>query len=219
VFFRDQYQAIKNRDPAFRSPAEILFYASFWALLLHKLAHGLYNLRLYVLARLVSQLSRFLTQIEIHPGAKIGRRLFMDHGAAVVIGETAEIGEDVLMYQGVTLGGTGKGKGKRHPTLEDHVLVGAGAKILGGITIGEGSRIGAGSVVLDDIPPHSTVVGIPGKVVRVKGQDKQTDVTDQYIETLEHRFPDPVNKEICELRARVEALEQALKNKENTKDA
>lgn len=214
MFLYEQYRTIKNRDPAFRSAPELLFYASFWALLFHKLAHGLYRMRLYVLARLVSQCARFLTQIEIHPGAIIGARFFIDHGTGVVIGETAEIGDDVILYQGVTLGGTGKDKGKRHPTLGNHVLVGAGAKILGGIEIGEGSRIGAGSVVLETVPPHSTVVGIPGKVVRMQGQNQQTELSEQYIERLEQRFPDPIYREICDLRRRLETLEAQLQERE-----
>ena len=135
----------------------------------HRIAHALYKRNLLFLARIVSQISRFFTGIEIHPGAKIGRRFFIDHGMGVVIGETCEIGNDVTIYQGVTLGGTGKEKGKRHPTLHDNVLVASGAKVLGSITIGENSKVGAGSVVLKDVPPDSTVVGIPGTVVITNG--------------------------------------------------
>ena len=153
----------------------ILTYSGLHAVWSHQIAHALYKRNLLFLARIVSQISRFFTGIEIHPGAKIGRRFFIDHGMGVVIGETCEIGNDVTIYQGVTLGGTGKEKGKRHPTLQDNVLVASGAKVLGSITIGENSKVGAGSVVLKDVPPDSTVVGIPGTVVirngeKVKGQ-------------------------------------------------
>jgi len=201
---REQIQTIFREDPAANSVLEILFcYPGFHAILLHRLAHRLYRMRWRLAARLVSQFSRALTGIEIHPGARISRRFFIDHGMGVVIGETAEIGDDVLLYQGVTLGGTGKERGKRHPTLGNHVVVGSGAKILGNIRIGEHVKIGAGSVVINSVPDHSTVVGIPGRVVRVRGEAPE--------EELEHgRLPDPQGQAIDELSQRVEHLEQQL---------
>jgi len=160
---REQFDTIFREDPAAKSVVEIFFcYPGFHAVLMHRLAHRLYQWHLPLVPRMISQLSRFLTGIEIHPGARIGRRFFIDHGMGVVIGETAEIGDDVLLYQGVTLGGTGNETGKRHPTLGNRVVVGTGAKILGNIKIGDNVRIGAGSVVVHPVPDHSTVVGIPG---------------------------------------------------------
>ena len=168
---RAHIQAIQREDPAAKSSLEILLcYPGLHAVLIHRLAHWFYRRRLYVLARLISQVSRFLTGIEIHPGAKIGRRLFIDHGLGVVIGETAELGDDVLLYQGVTLGGTGNQRGKRHPTLGDRVVVGTGASILGDITLGNDVKVGAGSVVVHSVPAGSTVVGIPAKVVRSQAE-------------------------------------------------
>lgn len=164
---RAHIQAIQREDPAAKSSLEILLcYSGLHAVLIHRVAHWLYRRRWYVLARCVSQTGRFLTGIEIHPGAKIGERLFIDHGLGVVIGETAELGDDVLLYQGVTLGGTGNQRGKRHPTLGDRVVVGTGASILGDITLGNDVKVGAGSVVVHSVPDDSTVVGIPAKVVR-----------------------------------------------------
>lgn len=162
---------IKKNDPAFRSVAEIILYPTFWASGAHRVANRLYKCRLFFLARFLSQLARFLTGIEIHPGATIGKCLFIDHGMGVVIGETAEIGDYVTIFHGVTLGGTGKEKGKRHPTVGNHVVIGAGAKVIGSFKIGDYSRIGAASVVIKEVPPHSTVVGNPGKVVRLKTED------------------------------------------------
>ena len=168
---REDIASTFERDPAARSTWEVITcYPGFHALLIHRLAHGLWRLKLRWLARFVSHVSRFLTGIEIHPGATVGRRVFIDHGMGVVIGETAIVGNDVTLYQGVTLGGTGKEKGKRHPTLRDNVFVGDNANILGNITIGENSRVGAGSVVLRDVPPNSTVVGVPAHVVYREGQ-------------------------------------------------
>jgi serine O-acetyltransferase len=183
---------------------EIFFcYPGFHAILLHRFAHKLHRLGFAFPARLVSQISRALTGIEIHPGARIGRRFFIDHGMGVVIGETAELGDDVLLYQGVTLGGTGKEKGKRHPTLGSHVVVGTGAKVLGNIRIGDHVKIGAGSVVVHPVPDHSTVVGIPGRVVRVRGEEPEGQ--------LEHgRLPDPEGQAIEDLTKRLEQLEQQL---------
>jgi serine O-acetyltransferase len=169
VSLRDHIRAIKREDPAAKSSLEILLcYPGLHAVLFHKVAHGLYRRRRFVSARLVSQYARFLTGIEIHPGATLGERLFIDHGSGVVIGETAEIGDDVLLYQGVTIGGTGNQRGKRHPTLGNRVVVGTGASVLGNITLGDDVRVGAGAVVVHSVPDGATVVGIPGKVVRTR---------------------------------------------------
>lgn len=162
---KDEFKNIKDKDPAARSNLEILLYPSLYSVLNHRLSHFLYKKRLYFLARLISQISRFFTGIEIHPGAVIGKKFFIDHGMGVVIGETAEIGYNVTMYHGVTLGGTGKDKGKRHPTIGDNVIIGAGAKILGPITIGNDVKIGSNSVVLRDVPNGATAVGIPAKII------------------------------------------------------
>ena len=171
-------QAVLARDPTARNALEvILCYPGFWALLVHRLSHWLYNHRCKLLARMISQFMRFMTGIEIHPGAKIGEGVFIDHGMGVVIGETAEVGDNVTIYQGATLGGTGKDVGKRHPTIENDVVISAGAKVLGPFTVGAYSKIGAGAVVLREVPPGSTVVGIPGKVVKrvpVPGCEQQS---------------------------------------------
>jgi len=200
---REQIDTVFRRDPAARSVVEILLcYPGLHAVLLHRTAHGLYTGGWYTLARIVSQFSRTLTGIEIHPGATIGRRFFIDHGMGVVIGETTEIGDDVLLYQGVTLGGTGKVTGKRHPTLGNGVVVGTGAKILGNIRIGDYSKVGAGSVVVHPVPDRSTVVGIPGRVV---GNLDPTDA-------LEHgNLPDPQGQLVDELARRVAELEATVK--------
>jgi len=201
---KEQIDTIFREDPAAKSVIEILLcYPGLHAIVLHRLAHPLYKAGVPLLPRLISQFARWMTGIEIHPGAKIGRRFFIDHGMGVVIGETAEIGDDVLIYQGVTLGGTGKECGKRHPTLGNHVVVGTGAKVLGNITIGDHARIGAGSVVIHPVPENSTVVGIPGKVVRSRaGADEQ----------LEHgKLPDPEGQAIADLARRVAELEEQLK--------
>ena len=202
---REQIDTVFQRDPAARSVLEIvLCYPGFHAVVLHRLAHRLYRAGWFTPARMVSQFSRTVTGIEIHPGATIGRRLFIDHGMGVVIGETAEIGDDVLLYQGVTLGGTGKVSGKRHPTLGNGVVVGTGAKILGNIRIGDFSKVGAGSVVVRPVPDRSTVVGIPGRVVR----DSSVEPTD----ILEHgQLPDPQGQLIDELARRVAELEAIVK--------
>lgn len=162
---------IKRKDAAIRSSIEVILYSSFWAMVFHRIAHRLYNHRLFFLARIISQFSRLLTGIEIHPGAKIGKDVFIDHGMGVVIGETTIIGDDCLLYQGVTLGGVGTGEHtcKRHPTLHNNVMISAGAKIIGDITIGDNSIVGANSVVLKDVPPNCTVVGVPGMIVKENG--------------------------------------------------
>ncbi|MCX7967054.1 MAG: serine O-acetyltransferase [Armatimonadetes bacterium] len=203
---------VPERDPAARIGffgwlEIVLCYPGVHAIWMHRIAHWLWKLGVPVLPRLISHISRILTNIEIHPGAKIGKGVFIDHGAGVVIGETAEVGDNVTMYQGVTLGGTGKEKGKRHPTIGDNVVIGAGAIILGNITVGENSRIGAGSVVVKPVPPNATAVGVPAKVVSINGVR---------VEPLEHhRIPDPqlemfrqFQLELAELRNRIEALER-----------
>lgn len=202
---REQIETVFREDPAAKSTLEILLcYPGLHAILVHRLAHSLYRAGVPLLPRVMSQFSRWITGIEIHPGATIGRRFFIDHGMGVVIGETAEIGDDVLLYQGVTLGGTGKECGKRHPTLGNHVIVGTGAKVLGNIRIGDGSRIGAGSVVVHPVPAGSTVVGIPGRVVRRRAE------TD---DDLEHgKLPDPEAQEIADLKDRLQKLEQLVKD-------
>lgn len=168
-YIREEIQVIRDRDPALKSDLEALLYPSFRAILLHRIAHRLFLRRRYFLARWLSQYGARKTGIEIHPGATIGKGLFIDHGSGVVIGETAVLGDHITLYQGVTLGGTGKETGKRHPTLEDNIMVSAGAKVIGSLTIGKHSKIGAGAVVLRDVPPNSTVVGIPGRVVKQNG--------------------------------------------------
>jgi len=201
---KEQIDTVFREDPAAKSAIEILLcYPGVHAVLFHRVAHALYRAGVPLLPRLISQMSRWITGIEIHPGATIGRRFFIDHGMGVVIGETAEIGDDCLLYQGVTLGGTGKESGKRHPTLGDHVVVGGGAKVLGNIRIGSRARIGAGSVVIHSVPDDSTVVGIPGKVVRTRTGNT---------EPLNHgELPDPEGQAIADLGRRVAELEAMVK--------
>ncbi|MFA7636750.1 MAG: serine O-acetyltransferase EpsC [Monoglobales bacterium] len=196
-------KAIKERDPAARSSLEvILLYPGFQAVMWHRLAHALYKGRLFFLARLVSQLVKFFTGIEIHPGAKIGKGVFIDHGTGVVIGETAVVGDNCTIYQNSTLGGTGKETGKRHPTLGERVMVGAGAKVLGPITIGAGSKIAAGAVVLGDVQPGSTCVGVPARTVKIDGRK---------VEDLDQiHLPDPISMELCRMRAEIEKLRKEL---------
>src|SRR5581483_5627488 len=171
MFLREHIRAIQREDPAAKSGLEILLcYAGLHAVMFHRVAHWFYKHKLYVLARFLSQISRLFTGIEIHPGAKIGKRLFIDHGTGVVIGETAEVGDDVLLYQGVTLGGTGNERGKRHPTLGNRVVVGTGAKVLGNITLGNNVKVGAGSVVVHSVPAGATVVGIPGRIMKARAE-------------------------------------------------
>lgn len=202
---KEDIEVIFDQDPAARSYIEvILTYSGLHAIWSHRLAHALFKRKWFFLARTISQISRFFTGIEIHPGAKIGRRFFIDHGMGIVIGETCEIGDNVTVYQGVTLGGTGKEKGKRHPTIEDNVLIATGAKVLGSITVGANSKIGAGSVVLHPVPPNSTVVGIPGKVRIQNGVHVGKD--------LNHRdLPDPVADRFKDLEEELETLKQELK--------
>ncbi len=206
---REDIQTVFAKDPAARSVWEVIFcYPGLHALWLHRIAHFLWRHRLFFLARLLSHINRALTGIEIHPGARIGRRFFIDHGMGVVIGETAEIGDDVLIYQGVVLGGTSLEKKKRHPTVEDNVVIGAGAILLGPITIGRGALIGAGSVVIKSVPPGATVVGVPGRVIK---EGKRP------IAALEHgKLPDPVAEAIRAIWDRQERLEDRLHCIENT---
>ena len=202
---REMIRTIFKEDPAAKSTLEILLcYPGLHAILIHRISHGLYKARLMVLARMLSHFARWVTGIEIHPGARIGRRVFIDHGLGVVIGETAEVGDDVLIYQAVTLGGTGHATGKRHPTIENGVVIGAGAKVLGDIVVGSRSKIGAGSVVVKSVPEDSTVVGIPGKVVRSREEKRCV---------LEHgNLPDPEAQDIASLKARVGELEELVRN-------
>jgi len=201
---KEDVEVVFEQDPAARNYLEvILTYSGLHAIWAHRLAHVLFNRKLFFLARVISQVSRFFTGIEIHPGAKIGRRFFIDHGMGVVIGETCEIGDNVTIYQGVTLGGTGKEKGKRHPTIKDNVLIATGAKVLGSIIIGENSKIGGGSVVLKEVPPNSTVVGIPGRVVIQDGKRINKD--------LNHcDLPDPVADRLKEMQGELNQLKQEL---------
>lgn len=202
-----------DQDPAARSRLEVIFtYSGLHAIWAHRVAHWLWRKKFFFIARALSQLTRFLTGIEIHPGAKIGHRFFMDHGMGIVIGETCEIGDDVTLFQGVTLGGTGKEKGKRHPTLGNDVLVSAGAKILGSITIGDHAKIGAGSVVLHDVPPNSTVVGIPGRIVRQNGKKV-------HHHDLDHAdLPDPVADKIDQLEKQIQKLQEEFSEFKNREE-
>jgi serine O-acetyltransferase len=206
---REQIDTVFRRDPAARSSLEIfLCYPGFHAMLLHRVAHRLYTGGWFTTARVISQFSRAITGIEIHPGARIGRRCFIDHGMGVVIGETSEIGDDVLMYQGVTLGGTGKEAGKRHPTIGNGVVIGTGAKILGNIRIGDFVKVGAGSVVVHPVPDHSTVVGVPGHVVSEAAGEG-----DSELDSLQHGdLPDPEGQAIDDLSRRVAELESVIQS-------
>ncbi len=206
---KEDIRVVFNRDPAARNVLEVLLsYPGLHALFLYRIAHFLWERGLKVLGRFVSHVGRFLTGIEIHPGAKIGERFFIDHGMGVVIGETTEIGNDITIYQGVTLGGTSLSKGKRHPTVEDWVIIGAGATILGPVIIGRNSRIGSGSVVVNSVPPESTVVGIPGKVVEGSGVHRDPEA--QFIDLDHQRLPDPVAKAITSLADYVQRLEKRV---------
>ncbi len=199
----DGIRAVFERDPAAGNIFEVLMYQGLWALWFHQFAHFLYNLRIPVIPRLISQISRLLTLIEIHPGAKFGKRVFIDHGVGVVVGETAVIGNDVTIYQGVTLGGTGSERGKRHPTIGNGVVVGAEAIVLGNIIIGDNARIGAGAVVTRSVPANSTVVGNPARIVVLEGKK---------VETLAHgELPDPVGKALEEMNQRIAKLESIIK--------
>lgn len=203
---KDDIEVIKERDPAAKTGAEVLLsYSGLHAMMAYRVAHRLHENEHYLSARLISQGAKFFTGIEIHPGATIGKGLFIDHGSGVVIGETAEIGDNCTIYQGVTLGGTGKHEGKRHPTLGNNVMVGAGAKVLGPFKVGDNTKIAAGAVVLEEIPENSTAVGIPARVVRVAGQ--KVDDLDQC------NVPDPVEAEIIRLREEIEELKKQISEK------
>jgi serine O-acetyltransferase len=207
-YIKEQIEVIKERDPAIHSVAEVFLYPCFYAILAHRIAHKFYKGKFYFIARLISQISRGLTGIEIHPGATIGKRLFIDHGMGVVIGETCEIGDNVTIYHGVTLGGTGKDHGKRHPTIGNHVMISAGAKVLGPFKVGDNARIAANAVVLKEVPEGATVVGIPARVVKRRGQKINP------CDDLDHvSMPDPVQAEMSNLRCRIEKLEKDLEVK------
>ncbi len=203
---REDIRVVKERDPAARNSLEILLtYSGLHAIHHYRAAHWFYERRMYTTARMISQTSRFFTGIEIHPGAKIGRGFFIDHGMGVVIGETAVIGDNCLIYQGVTLGGTGKDKGKRHPTLGNNVMVGSGAKVLGPFRVGDNVKIAAGSVVLDAIPDNCTAVGAPARIVKRDGKRVQP------VQELDQiHIPDPIAMELCAMRAKIEKLEKAI---------
>src|SRR5271166_5308493 len=200
---REDIDSVLERDPAARSRLEVfLCYPGLWAVWFQRISHWLWHAKLYLSARLLSQIARFFTGVDIHPAALLGRRLFIDHATGVVIGETAIVGNDVTIYQGVTLGGTGKGHGKRHPTVCDNVFIGNNANVLGNICIGQNSRVGAGSVVLSDVPPNSTVVGVPAHIVYRNGQ--------RVLITDPHEIKDPLSDALIALSARVEELEERL---------
>jgi serine O-acetyltransferase len=204
---REDIASVMERDPAARTRLEVLLcYPGLWAVWLHRVSHWLWRHKLRLLARVLSQVGRFYTGVDIHPAALLGRRLFIDHATGVVIGETAIVGSDVTIYQGVTLGGTGKGHGKRHPTVCDGVFIGNNANVLGDITVGENSRVGAGSVVLSDVPPNSTVVGVPAHIVYRNGQ--------RVLITDPHEVKDPLSDALIALAARVDALEGQMGGEE-----
>lgn len=199
---RKDLESVMKHDPAARNRFEvILTYSGFHALVMYRFAHFMYVHNYKLVARIVSQIAKFFTGIEIHPGAKIGSGVFIDHGEGVVIGETAEIGNNVVIYQGVTLGGTGKDKGKRHPTIEDNVMISAGAKVLGPFTVGKNAKIGAGSIVLSEVPANATVVGVPGRVVKLNGVR---------VDDLDQCLPDPVADEIKKLSEKIDALYEII---------
>lgn len=203
----DDARSIAQRDPAAKSVIEVmLLYSGFHAVVFHRIAHWFYKKKMFFIARLISQISRFFTGIEIHPGAVIGKGLFIDHGMGVVIGETAEVGDNCTIYHGVTLGGTGKDTGKRHPTVGNNVLIGAGAKILGPFKIGDNSMIGAGSVVMEEVEPNSTVTGSKARTVKRNGRRVAPSVDLDQI-----HIPDPVAQELCKILMRIEYLESVIK--------
>lgn len=209
----EDVESIKRRDPAARSSLEVLLlYPGMHALISHRISHWLYNKNMFLTARLNSEISKFFTGIEIHPGAKIGKGLFIDHGTGVVIGETAEIGDECTIYQGVTLGGTGKHKGKRHPTLGNNVMVGCGAKVLGPFRVGDNVKIAANAVVLEPIEDNATAVGVPARVVVKDGVKVPLHDLDQV------HMPDPMSQELCKLLHKLESLEKRLDELENRKN-
>ena len=202
---KEDIRMVKEKDPAARTTLEILLaYSGLHAVIFHRIAHWFYLKKFYLIARLISQFSRFLTGIEIHPGAKIGKGLLIDHGSGVVIGETAEIGDNCLIYQGVTLGGTGKEHGKRHPTLGNNVMVGSGARVLGPFKVGDNAKIAANAVVLEEVPENSTAVGVPARIVRIEGQRVRNQDLDQV------HIPDPVSQELCRQLVKIEELRKEI---------
>ena len=205
---KSDIESVKRRDPAARSTIEILLtYSGLHAVLMYRVSHWFYTKKLYTIARCISQIARLITGIEIHPGARIGKGFFIDHGSGVVIGETTEIGDYCLVYQGVTLGGTGKEKGKRHPTLGNNVMVGAGARVLGPFKVGDNAKIAANAVVLEEVPPNCTAVGVPARIVRRNGKRVAGDLDQIHI-------PDPVAQELCAHLIRIEKLEKQIKRLE-----
>ncbi len=206
---KELIDAIMQRDPAARSRFEVRhLYSGYKAVMAHRRAAWFHKRKMYFIARLISERAKHKTGIEIHPGAKIGKAVLIDHGYGVVIGETAEVGDNCTIYQGVTLGGTGKDKGKRHPTIGNNVLIGAGAKVLGPFTVGDNARIAAGAVVLSEVPAEATAVGVPAKVVRIGGKKINSSDLDQI------HFADPVSQEFCKLRFEIEKLEKRVKELE-----
>lgn len=209
-----EIEIVFERDPAARSLAEVIFcYPGFHAIINHRIAHFFYRHKMFFIARLISHISRFLTGIEIHPGAQIGKGFFIDHGSGIVIGETAEIGDNVTLYQGVTLGGTGKQKGKRHPTIGNNVTISAGAKVLGSFTVGDHAKIGGGSVVLKTVPPYCTVVGVPGRIVVSDGAKIENGRMEVDLE--HHLLPDPIADMLTAMQEKIESLEMRLQNFES----
>lgn len=205
-YLRSDIRAVIDRDPAARSPFEVfLLYPGVHALFWHRVSHALYREKIYFLARLISAIAAFFTRIEIHPGAEIGLGVFIDHGTGVVIGETAVVGDNVTIYQGVTLGGTGKHKGKRHPTIGNNVLIGAGAKVLGPFKVGDNAKVAANAVVLEEVPADSTAVGVPARIVKQGGVRVELD---------QIHIPDPVAQELCRLQIKIENLQQKIEEME-----
>lgn len=219
MFFKNiryDIKSIKERDPAARNGFEVFFlYSGFHAVLYYRVAHFFYKIKLKFIARWISQLGRFMTGVEIHPGAQIGRGLMIDHGMGVVIGETAIVGDNCTIYQGVTLGGTGKDTGKRHPTIGNNVMIGSGAKVLGPFTVGDNAKIAAGAVVLDAVPEGATAVGVPARMI-VAGQRKPASQSKNDLDQI--HIPDPVSQELCKLYMRIEALEKQLAEKDKNEN-
>lgn len=211
---KEDIRMVKEKDPAARTSLEvILAYSGLHAVIFHRIAHWFYERKLFLFARLISQFSRFLTGIEIHPGAKIGKGLLIDHGSGVVIGETAEIGDNCLIYQGVTLGGTGKEHGKRHPTLGNNVMVGSGARVLGPFKVGDNAKIAANAVVLEEVPENSTAVGVPARIVRREGQK-----VSKFQDLDQVHIPDPVSQELCIQLVKIEKLQREIEKLKSEKE-
>ena len=218
-YLREEIEAIKSSDPAVRTSLEALTcYPGLHAVIVHKLTHKLYKNRLFLLSRVISNVARFFTGVEIHPGAKIGRGVFIDHGMGVVIGETAEVGDMATIYQGVTLGGTGKDIGKRHPTIGKNVVISSGAKVLGPFTVGDNSKIGAGAVVLKEVPPNCTVVGVPGRIVVKDNKKVEPCKGGNGIDLDQIGLPDPVAQEFTCMLDKINKLEMIVAKLENEKE-